>query len=201
MGIVRICQEVHGWKQRGVGNKTMRGSRQERANVLAADEPQPNYLVLPASEGAEKLGLQAGGNVVGEGDCYHGAQLLKVWLLQACTHHQPTENVCHLEFPSISISLHDPAIMSTHTIRPLSSLPSLSSNLYLQAILHRAIPSLTPFSALILSLSLILLSLFSLSHLPTRLSNQHVPTADSTLCARPPLLHPSRPSFLNLLRS
>jgi len=51
-------------------------------------------------------------------DCYRGEREVKLWLLHACSHHQPSRNPCHLDFPFftlLQIALHDLPVMTADT--------------------------------------------------------------------------------------
>jgi len=88
-----------------IGDKTMRGCRIMRANVLAADEPKPNYLVLPASGGWRGWAYKSENSVGGDVDCYRGEQEVKYWGYCMHVHSiKPSKNPCHLDVPFSSRS-------------------------------------------------------------------------------------------------
>jgi len=70
--------------------------RETWANFPAADEPEPNHLVLPAFSRVGKSQDLVAEDV----DCHHGEQEIHLWLLHACSRLRPSRNPCHLSCTS-----------------------------------------------------------------------------------------------------
>jgi hypothetical protein len=93
----------------------MRGCRIMRANVLAADEPKPNYLVLPASGGWRGWAYKSENSVGGDVDCYRGEQEVKYW---GYCMHVHSINLAKILAISMFPFLHAPSSPSALSTRP-----------------------------------------------------------------------------------
>lgn len=98
-----------------IGDQTMRGCRIMRANVLAADEPKPNYLVLPASGGWRGWAYKSENSVGGDVDCYRGEQEVKYW---GYCMHVHSINLAKILAISMFPFLHAPSSPSALSTRP-----------------------------------------------------------------------------------
>lgn len=131
--------------------------RSTRANMLVADEPQPNHLILSAFFRVGKSEDPVADDV----DCYYGEPEVNPWLLHACSHHQPSKHPCHLEcffFTVLQEPLYDLLVISAHTTRSALSLCPFHSGPYLPTISHSQyfivsimLPPVIPSPSLLLS--------------------------------------------------